>query len=101
MASYLYGKIKFKSCPFCGGCSLQLEVWANGMPMVKVDEFDKSTSASIECNVCNIKMLAFAEKDHYEHVEGDMYRKLPFKSAIHILAEKWNKRVPVTDEYEV
>ena len=100
MASYLYGKIRFENCPFCGQNNFRFDVGTNGK-ITKADELDDSTNAEISCKKCGVKMLVWSESEHYEHVEGDMYRKIPFKAAIYVLADRWNKRVPVTDEYEV
>ncbi len=92
--------IEFYECPFCGRDDyLEFEIGVNGK-IACVSNFLESTYAEIRCTKCMLRMNTESKAEHYEQVDGDMYRKIPFKAAISVLADRWNKRVPATDEYE-
>lgn len=75
-------------CPFCGGQDFHIELSDHGKICKEYAEH-----GSIRCGTCGAGFQhIILEPEHYEHVEGDMYRKIPTKYAEEVLLEKWNRR---------
>ena len=75
-------------CPFCNGTDFRIELSNNGKIVTEFAEL-----ASIKCNSCSAEFrFVNAVHEHYEHINGDMYRKVPTKYAEDVMVEKWNRR---------
>ena len=72
---------KLKSCPFCGNAGTSLSFTWN------VDG-----DAVISCS-CGVTMRKSRQREHYEKVDGDLYRKIPSVDGKDIAREAWNRRV--------
>ena len=89
----------FLPCPFCGGhkflfLSMEGEeklIINDRLPrFIRVDR--EAETAEIMCSCCDVKMKCVAINEHFEHIEDDLYRKVPKRYAEEILLEKWNRR---------
>lgn len=75
-------------CPFCGGREFLVSLSDHGKICKEFGEI-----GSIRCITCGASFNnVIMESEHYEHVEGDMYRKISTKYAEQIIVEKWNRR---------
>lgn len=80
-------KKSLECCPFCGESNFSIDMSSGG----KICN-EYASSASIYCSNCCLKMTAYSEAEHYEQIEGDMYRKIPIKYAEEVLLDRWNTR---------
>lgn len=75
----------FDNCPFCGCGSGRFVINTLGR------QGDFCEEAFVACE-CSARMKALAEPERYEHLAEDLYRRIPRRSALDILREKWNRR---------
>lgn len=73
-----------KPCPFCGASGDSL-VFDSNMA-------DNGASGFIRCRECSAEIYAERRESSFEHVEGDLYRKVRAATWIDVAAEKWNRR---------
>lgn len=69
---------ELKPCPFCGSKSLAYNWTLCG-------------EGVISCP-CGARMSADTQKEHYDLVSGDIYRKIPTLQGKDIVLEHWNRR---------
>ena len=79
---------KLKPCPFCGSLNLKVELSRGG----KITT-EKADHASVMCRNCFCSFEhVLLEHEHYEHIQDDIYRKVPTKYAEDVLIDTWNRR---------
>ena len=78
----------FADCPFCGGSSERFFI--NTFKSCG----DYCEVAHLTCK-CGVSMRAEAENEHFELLEGSIYKRIPPRSALDVLRERWNRRVPL------
>lgn len=72
--------MELKDCPFCGMSGKGLGY-----------NWNTDGEAWISCP-CGASMKATTVREHYERIEGDLYRKIPSVSGKEIVRDKWNRR---------
>ena len=78
----LIPEVSFKPCPFCGNPNLSISL--------------SNKESSVECKECRVFMYASGEITYYKQVEGNLFEKVPGRSAAKVLEERWNNRVDIT-----
>lgn len=71
-------QINLKPCPLCGSKLIGQGNTMNG--------------GTIKCYNCGIKLEREPYVEWYEQIEGDLYRKHPYRSGLEVAAERWNRR---------
>lgn len=66
-----------KPCPFCGRRNMVVNLLPN--------------EGIITCP-CGARMRFENTEEFFEHVTGDIYRKIPMKLGMDIVIEHWNRR---------
>lgn len=70
--------MELKPCPFCGKKQL-LHNWEIG-------------GEGIVACACGASMKAKTIREHYERIQGDLYRKIPSVEGRDVVVEAWNRR---------
>ena len=65
-------------CPFCGSTNFVV--------------LSSNEQGSIHCS-CGVTMECRTAPEFYEHIEGDLYRRIPKKYGLALAKEKWNRRI--------
>lgn len=72
--------MELKPCPFCGNSGRSL-----------VFNWNTDGEAKISCS-CGASMVQRSRREHYEKIEGDLYRKIPSVDGKDLAVEAWNRR---------
>lgn len=70
-------KAVLKPCPFCGGDELLYQ--------------DFQDHGLVKCS-CGAMVKVLAEDEHFEQIEGNIYRKVERRSGGDLAVDAWNRR---------